>query len=65
MIRLIIRETDIVDAVHADANSHTSYRTFDVELLEVESWLAYRGPGGYITREVVGVELRDKEPEKS
>jgi hypothetical protein len=56
VIRVICRETDINDAAHVGGPVHVTYRTFDVELPEVEAFL--REATEWQIRDVVGVEAR-------
>jgi hypothetical protein len=59
MIRLVIRSTDEAGAVNVGSPVDISYKTFDVELPEVERFLLeYAGkPGSYITRTIIGSEV--------
>lgn len=57
MIRVIVREQDRTGAVHAGGDADTSFRTFVIEAPELEAWLSGPKPEGYITRQVMGVEV--------
>ena len=63
-LRIIVRQTDCGDAANVGGDVHTSFRTFDIKAPEVEAWLCQheqvKGPN-YITRQVVGVEVRGNE----
>lgn len=69
MIRVIVREIDVGGAANVGAPVQVAHRTFDLMdhhdsnetarlLRALEDHLRYRQT--YVTREVVGVELRDK-----
>lgn len=55
MLRIIVRESDVCDAVNAQGPVLVSYRTFAVDIPEVEEWL--RCSDGYKRREFIGAEL--------
>lgn len=55
MLRLIVQITDTGDAANVGGPVHTRYRTFDVDLPDVEELLAKRE--AWVTRNLVGVEL--------
>lgn len=57
MIRLIIRTDDATTAAHVSGPVHVTYRTFDVDLPEVERFLAQYANQGLIERHLVGAEL--------
>jgi hypothetical protein len=57
MLRLVCTEVDGNDAAHVGGPVHTRYRTFDVELPELEEWLRSRGPNEFTSRSVTGVEM--------
>lgn len=54
MIRIIIRETNYADAAHVGGPVLESFKTFDVELPQVESYLAEELKWG--SRRVIGIE---------
>lgn len=54
MVRLILRESDVLDAVNAQGPVIITYKTFDVDLPEVEEWL--RSSNGYKRRELIAAE---------
>lgn len=65
MLRIIIRCEDSGAVVYGGVkNSLVQYRTFDVELPEVEKFLTVN-PNTYETRQVDGVELLAPEEAKS
>lgn len=55
MIRFIVQTDDANMAVNVGGSVHTSYRTFDVDLPELEKHL--KTGGVYIERRLVGCEL--------
>jgi len=64
MLRIIIRETDCSGAANVGGPVHQNIKSFDVDLPEVEAYLLeYKGKGRieYLTREVIGVEIREVE----
>ncbi|RWK39280.1 hypothetical protein [Mesorhizobium sp.] len=62
MIRLIIRTDDASMAANVGGSVLTQYRTFDVELPEVESLLRAGGSdgSGFSHRQLVGCEILDE-----
>lgn len=61
MIRIIVRTDDSTMAAHVNGPLHTTYRTFEVDLPEVEAALA-DGPNdnGLVQRSILGVEIVDR-----
>lgn len=57
MLRIIVRETDCGAACNVGGPVNSSWKSFDVELPEVESFLSEKRQ--YMTREVVGVEIAE------
>lgn len=57
MIRLVVRTDDAGMAANVGGNVDTSYKTFDVDLPEVEAFL--RDKGKYMHIRLVGCELHD------
>lgn len=55
MLRIICRDTDATEVVHANGQYHVRYRTFDVELPEVEAYLARVALYGH--RAIMGAEI--------
>lgn len=56
MLRIITRTVDRQGAAHVGGPEHTSYRTFDIELPEIEKWLT-RPLATYVDCDVIGVEV--------
>jgi hypothetical protein len=57
MIRIIIETCEAGMAANVGGSVQTSYRTFDVELPEVEAFLRQVKGSPYTERQVLGVEL--------
>jgi len=55
VIRLICRESDVGAAANVCGPVNVTYKTFDLDLPEVEAWL--RKTEMYIAREMVAAEL--------
>ena len=55
MIRIIVQTDDANMAGNVGGSVHTSHRTFDVDLPELEAFLR-DGGGTYSHRQVIGVE---------
>lgn len=60
MIRLIARSADRGAAANVGGPVDTEYKTFDVDLPEVEAWLL-KNSGKYLWSEIVGAEIIKKE----
>lgn len=60
MLRIVVRTDNAGMAANVGGAVHTEYRTFDVDLPEIEEFL--REPGAkrmtYTQRQVVGIELK-------
>lgn len=56
MIRVICHENDFADVVNVGGQNIEYYKTFDVDLPEIEAWLQEKGQ--WRTRAVKGIELR-------
>lgn len=62
MLRIIIRIDDAGMAVNVGGAVHTAYKTFDVDLPEVEKFLT-ANIGSYAQAQVTGVEaIEPKQP---
>ena len=62
MIRIIVRETDSGEACNVpNGQTHLNFKTFDVELPEVEKYLSEKWQ--YVSRQVIGVEVVTRPPE--
>lgn len=60
MLRIIVRRRDVAAAVNVDGPVDVTYRTFDVDLPEIERCLTDNGgyaDAAYVTTEVIGVEV--------
>ena len=55
MLRIIVRITDIAAAANIGGPVDITYKTFDVNLAEIETYIARKHQYSY--REVVGVEV--------
>jgi len=58
-VRLIVCIDDAAMAANVGGSVHTSYRTFDVDLPDVEALLRDRA-NGYTEARLIGCELVDK-----
>lgn len=56
MIRIIAQRDDAGMAASVGGNVLTSFKTFDVEVPEIEAWLCYE-PNGYSHAQVIGIEV--------
>lgn len=57
MIRVIVRETDYQAAAHVEGMAASvSFKTFDVDLPELERYLT-KLPSTWLERQFVGIEL--------
>ena len=61
MIRIIIRTCNDYMASHVGGPVVTDYKTFDVELKEVEGFLRAKHDDIYTDRRVQGIELLDED----
>lgn len=57
MIRIIVRIDDAGMAANVGGSVQTRYKTFDVDLPELEAFLRLPKPNTYTEYEVIGVEL--------
>lgn len=57
MIRIIVRTDDASMAANVGGAVHTEYRTFAVDLPEVEAFLRETAKFQYTQRQVTGIEL--------
>lgn len=68
MLRIIVRTTDACTAAHLGGPGtpiDVSFKTFDVDAPEVQTFLAeWRRSGSHIDRCVVGVEILDDDERK-
>lgn len=58
-LRIIVRTDNMNHAAHVGAPVVTTYRTFDVDLPEVEEYLragGYNEDGSFLVRQVIGAE---------
>jgi hypothetical protein len=60
VIRIIVRSSDCGAAANVGGPVYTDYRTFDVDIPELEEFL--REQRTYLVREVVGVEVLERKP---
>lgn len=60
MLRIIVQTDDANMAAHVGGNVHTTHRTFDVELPELEAFLS--NTDTYAQRRVIGVEVAPQNP---
>ena len=58
MIRVIVQTDNAGMAANVGGNVHTSLRSFDVDMPELEAFLR-EDQGTYGHRQVIGVEVRD------
>lgn len=56
MIRLVMRQDDMGHAANAGGPIVTEYKTFDVDIPQLELWLRENG-GIYMQRQLAGIEL--------
>ncbi|MGY3588061.1 hypothetical protein [Bradyrhizobium sp. USDA 4350] len=58
-LRIIVRTDNAVQAAHVGGAVDTRYRTFDVDLPEIEAFLRDGGisENSFLIRQVVGVEI--------
>lgn len=62
MIRILVRIDDANMAANVGGSVLTTYRTFDVNLIEVEKLLAQNNAQSLVHAQVVGVEVLLAEP---
>lgn len=57
MIRIIVQTDDAGMAANVGGHVHTTYKTFDVDLPEIEAFLREPKEAGYVHRHFVGAEI--------
>lgn len=55
MIRILCRNVDLSDAAAGVGPTEETYKTFDVELPELEKWL--RESSNFVRRTAIGIEV--------
>ena len=59
MVRIIVQDNDFGEAANVGGPTHQSFKTFDVELPEVEAYLNEKLT--WVHRSVIGIELLQAE----
>ena len=57
MIRILAKDDDATMAANIGGSVLSTYRTFDVDLPEVEAWLISRQGNAYAQAQIIGWEL--------
>lgn len=62
MLRLIVRESDVGDAANVGGPVLVRYKTFDVQLPQIEELLRLSPGQGWARYELIGAEILEQSP---